>query len=181
MSTKVSRKINYSAVIIYKLCCKDVDITEIYVGHTTTFKQRKSKHKSTCTNEDDKGYDTYVYKFIRDHGGWINWDMIQIVCIECLDKRDSESKERAYIEQLGAKLNKCIPTRTKTEYRNDHKEQIAINKKEYRNANKDRLAEYYIANKEQIAINKKEYYSNNKEQIAIKKKEYYESKKIQDK
>ena len=183
MSTKVLRPINYSAVIIYKLCCKDVEVTEIYVGHTTNFKQRKKGHKGACTNEDDKSYNTYVYKFIRDHGGWINWDMIQICCIECLDKRDAESKERAYIEQLGAKLNKCIPTRTKTEYYSNNKEHIALCSKEYYSNNKEQIAlcnkEYKSKNKEAISIKNKNYKESNKVKIALYHKEYYSKNKKQ--
>ena len=39
-------KADYSNTIIYKLCCNDPSITEIYIGHTTNFTQRKNRHKS---------------------------------------------------------------------------------------------------------------------------------------
>ena len=60
--------IDYSNTCFYKICCKDLDITDIYVGHTTDFIRRKHKHKYTCKNENDLHYNHYVYKFIREHG-----------------------------------------------------------------------------------------------------------------
>jgi len=36
------KPIDYSKTIIYKFVCKDLDVTEIYVGHSTNWKQRKN-------------------------------------------------------------------------------------------------------------------------------------------
>ena len=131
---------NYQQSIIYKLCCKDVDITDIYIGSTTNFKQRKTKHKNVCNNEKKRYYNSNVYKYIRCNGGFDNWDMIQIEQYKATDKRDLESRERYYIETLKSKLNSYIPTRT--------------------------IKEYYEDNKEKV----KEYYENNKQKINIKSK-----------
>ena len=46
-------EIDYSKTIIYKLCCKDINITDIYVGHTTNFIKRKNEHKSDCNNPNN--------------------------------------------------------------------------------------------------------------------------------
>ena len=70
--------VNYQNSIIYKLCCKNVEVSEIYIGSTTAFKARKSQHKSNCNNENRAGYNCKVYKFIRENGNFQNWDMIQI-------------------------------------------------------------------------------------------------------
>ena len=70
--------VNYGQSSIYKLVCRDPLITEIYVGSTTNFYQRKSHHKQSCNNPDNKDHNIYVYQFIRDNGGWINWDFIEI-------------------------------------------------------------------------------------------------------
>ena len=192
MSLKVSRNINYSAVSIYKLCCKDVAVQEIYVGHTTNFKSRKSRHKSTCTNELDRDHDIYLYQFIRAHGHWCNWSMIEIARLECLDKRDAETKERGYIESLGAELNKIIPTRTHEEYRDSHVEETIERGKKYYEDNREvkieQSKEYYANNTEKVSARRKVFYENNKEKLAevykkycadnrehirIKSKEYY--------
>ncbi len=43
--------VNYSKGLVYKLCCNDTNIKDIYVGSTTNFIRRKSDHKSACDNE----------------------------------------------------------------------------------------------------------------------------------
>ena len=35
------KEINYQNTIIYKIRCKDLNIKDVYVGHTTNFIQRK--------------------------------------------------------------------------------------------------------------------------------------------
>jgi len=56
---------NYSNRCIYKI--EHIhDEKLIYVGHTTNFKQRKLRHKSSCNNETDKSKHTYkVYQMIQ--------------------------------------------------------------------------------------------------------------------
>lgn len=136
---------DYSKTIIYKIVCRDLSILDIYVGHTTNVSVRKSQHKFICNNYKDKHHNIYVYQFIRDHGGWSNWDMIEICCIECVDRADSQRHERKYIEDLGATLNMVIPGRTSKEY---NKQYYAKNieyrleyLKQYRLKNKDSLTE----------------------------------------
>ena len=77
---------NYEKSSIYKLCCKNVDVKEIYIGSTTNFKRRKNAHKTSCNNEKGKKYNMNVYSFIRENGGWNNWSMILVeeVCCEFL-------------------------------------------------------------------------------------------------
>ena len=70
--------IDYSNTIIYKLVCKDLNIKYLYVGSTTNFSNRKNSHKSYVVNEKRKNYNSKIYNFIRDNGGWENWDMILI-------------------------------------------------------------------------------------------------------
>ena len=41
-------EIDYSNTIIYKLICKDDNVKDLYVGHTTNFVQRKHAHKDNC-------------------------------------------------------------------------------------------------------------------------------------
>ena len=140
--------IDYSNTIIYKLCCKDITITEIYIGHTTDMRKRKNRHKSNCNNETNKHHNLNVYKFIRDNGNWDNWDMIEIERFEAIDGYDAKKRERYWIEELKASLNSCIPTRTYKEYRENNKEKIAEYKKLYRKNNK-------ITNKEEAEANER--------------------------
>ena len=144
---------NYHESIIYKICCKDPSITDIYVGSTTNFKSRKYQHKLSCNNENSGEYLYYKYLFIRENGGWENWDMIQIKAFKCENKRELEAEERKIIEETGATLNKNIPFRLKKEYNED--------------------------NKEKIKIYKREYYQKNKVEITKKFKESYKKKKLE--
>ena len=98
-------KINYDNTHFYKIVSKDLNILDIYVGHTTNFTKRKNSHKSACNNSNDVNYNTHVYKFIRNNDGWINFSMILIDTLPCINKLEAEKKERIYIETLNATLN----------------------------------------------------------------------------
>ena len=37
--------VDYLNTIIYKIVCKDLSISDVYVGQTTNFTKRKSQHK----------------------------------------------------------------------------------------------------------------------------------------
>jgi hypothetical protein len=154
--------IQYNKSTIYKLCCKDANITEIYIGSTTNFRLRKSQHKVSCNNERGKKCDYKVYKCIRENGGFDNWNMIEIEKVNATDKKDLEKNERRVIEQLKPILNCYIPGRTKKEYRADNYDKIKIYKKER-----------YTENSDEIKENSKEYYAKNTDKIREKKKEYY--------
>jgi len=180
---------DYTHTIIYKLCCIDTSINNIYIGHTTNFIQRKNAHKNCCNDANNKNYNRYVYKFIRDNGGWDNWSMIQIEERVCKDKRDAESVEHLWIEQLGAKLNankpyaKCTeePQLYKKNWYEENKEDILQKAKENYIKNKEQKIEYQKQytekNKEKISEQKKEYQEKNKEKLAEQKKEYREAHK----
>ena len=144
----------YQNGVIYKLChCNDLENESIYVGSTTNFRTRKNRHKNRCNNIKDKSYNFTVYQFIRDNGGWDEWQMIPIEVFPCNDKKELEARERYHIELLKSKLNKKIPGRTKKEYNEDNKEHLKKIKKEYQEG-------YY-----------KNYYETNKQQMKEKAKE----------
>ena len=84
--------IDYSNAVIYKISCRDKSITEIYIGSTTNFTKRKHEHKSICNNINTKDYNNQKYIFIRENGGWNNWEMIEIEKVQCHSKRDLEKK-----------------------------------------------------------------------------------------
>jgi len=136
MSENVS-KIDYSKGLIYKLCCKDPIIENIYIGSTTNFRVRKNKHKSDCNNTSSKGFNYNVYRFIRENGGFENWDMILIENYNCNSKKELDSKEREYVDKLKPSLNTIIPSRTNKEWQEDNKDKINLKKKKFyqRNTN----------------------------------------------
>ncbi len=40
--------------IIYKIVCKDINITDCYIGSSIKFRKRKNLHKSNCNNVNGK-------------------------------------------------------------------------------------------------------------------------------
>ena len=166
--------IDYSKTIIYKIVCKDVNIKDCYVGQTTDFTERKSCHKSRCNNINDKDYNIYVYQFIREHGGWINFDMIEVEKYNAIDKLDACKRERFCIEQLKSTLNKQLPTRTKLEWLIDNKEHLKEIIKKYRNQNKVHYKEYQ---KEYQELNKVHYKKYQKEYRELNKDKFKEKNK----
>ena len=103
------KKIDYSKSFIYKLCCKNPTIEEIYIGSTTNKKTRKGTHKSDCKNINKKSYNNYKYQFIRDNGGFENWDMIMIEEYSCNSKNELEKRERYWCDELKPILNSIRP------------------------------------------------------------------------
>ena len=184
---------DYKNTIFYKLCCKDTNVTDIYVGHTTNFVQRKNGHKTSCLNTNDKKYNQYVYTFIRAYGGWDNWSMISIEERECKDKREAESIEHYWIEKLAATLNsnkpyamcKEQPQLYKHCWYEEKKDYILEKAKAHYEENKDVILEkvklYAEEHKEEIADYQKEYQKKNKEKIREQKKLYREEHKEESK
>jgi vacuolar-type H+-ATPase subunit I/STV1 len=167
------KEVDYSKTIIYKIVCNDLTITDIYVGQTTNFINRKSHHKKAVNNENLKIYNLNIYKKIRDNGNWENWSMVQIEQYPCTNSNEARTRERYWYEQLNANLNTICPFReNKKEYYEENKEAIRDKSKEYRNNNKDKIKEYKENHKD---INKeqwKSYYKKNKDIIKQKQKEY---------
>lgn len=161
--------IDYTNTIIYKLCCNDISINDIYVGHTTNFTQRKNQHKrSTNSNNQIR-----VYQFIREHGGWDNWEMIEIENYSCNNLNEAHKRERYWIETLKAKLNCNNPITTKEEKEEQKKVWYEENKEEILNKKQDN----YIKNKEEIIEKNKKYNESHKEEIKYYQQEYNEKNK----
>lgn len=99
---------NYEFVYYYKIACKDENIKDIYVGHTTNFTNRRSVHKSDCKNKPN----SKLQKTINENGGWDNWNMIVIERYEFGENGNMTSakqRELYWIEQLNATLNSKKP------------------------------------------------------------------------
>lgn len=167
--------IDYSNTVIYKIVCKDLNIKDVYIGHTTNFTKRKHSHKDRCCNEQKSGKHNYkVYVIIRENGGWDNWDMIEIEKYPCDDENEARSRERYWYELNHCTMNDVSPQRTKEEYREDNIEYIKQRDRNYYYKHKEEKQIYgkerYIQNKEKALLYRKEYYEKNKEQISEKYK-----------
>ena len=101
--------IDYSNTLFYKISCKDTNITDLYIGHTTNFVQRKSGHKQGCNNPKYANYNCKLYNVIRHNGGWDNWRMDIIAYHECKDLYEARKKEQEYFILYNATLNSIEP------------------------------------------------------------------------
>ena len=170
---------DYQNTLIYKISCKDLAITDCYVGHTTNFTLRLYNHKAHCKNEKgNKEYYYKVYEFIRSNGGWDNFEMKIIEHYPCENKGEATVKEQEYIISLNATLN-CkgsvldIENKIKTKkecdksYRETHKELL-----------KEKKANDYQKNKEHYTILGQTYRETHKELIKEKKANDYQKNKV---
>jgi len=194
------QNIDYSKIIIYKIVCKDLAITDLYVGSTSNWYIRKSEHKNNCKNLLGRK----IYKTINDNGGWENWEMLEIEKYPCCDSNEARARERYWMEELNAKLNMIKPLLTseeKSKYYENNKDYY----KERYNTNKERIKEFYEKIKDNISnpkewiknYNKKnytkekknkdsklsnnyytEYYEKNREKFALYNKKKYEERKL---
>jgi len=131
---------HYENACIYKIKHnEDYDDENIYIGSTCDIIKRRCKHKTACNNQNDKTHNTYIYKYIRENGGWNNWIIIKIHDYKCNSKSELEIEERRMIDILKPKLNKQIPTRSQKEYYEANKEVIAEKNKEWREKNKEKI------------------------------------------
>ena len=150
--------IDYSKNINYKLCCLDQSITDIYIGQTTDFKNRKRQHKQANCNENNKDYNAYVYQFIREHGGWDNWQMIQIEEYPCNNSREAQARETYWMKEFKSTLNNNKSFRTEEERKEYVRQYNKTDKfKEY-------LKEYEKSDK------RKEYYKSDKRKETHRKR-----------
>ena len=102
-------EIDYSNTIIYKITCKDTSVTDVYVGHTTNFVQRKHAHKQSCNSDKTANHKCKLYDVIRNNGGWLNWQMEIIHFLNCHDHYEARQKEQEYFILLNATLNSIEP------------------------------------------------------------------------
>ena len=169
---------DYSKGCIYMIKKQDdFNNDNVYIGSCCNFIRRKCGHKSTCYNPNHPHYNSKVYQYIRDNGGWNSWCMTKIIDYPCNNKSELNIMERKYIDEYKSKLNCNIPTRTSKEYCIDNKDKIAEKHKQYYYDNHDEILEqqkqYYYENKDKILENFKQYYYDNHDKLLENAKQYY--------
>ena len=128
---------------IYKII--DNTNNNVYIGSTCkTLKNRLSHHKSNYKQflKGLYGYNT-SYNLIKNNDYKI--ELLEACNIKT--KQELFEREKYYIQNNEC-INKVVPGR---------------NKKEYREANKDKIKDYYITNKDKIIEYKKQYRIDNKD------------------
>ena len=173
------KPINCDNACIYQF---EKDGIVYYVGSTTNFTHRKSTHKTTCNNPKDKNHNIKIYKFIRDNGGWDEFNMILIENFKCSDANELRAREQHWFNEFKPNLlNVQCPTRTLVQYKLDNKVEIATQRAKYSQDNKAKIsikgAKYYQDNRAEIAIKVKKYKEDNKEEIKKKLAKYSQDNK----
>jgi hypothetical protein len=172
---------DYSKNVIYKIVCNDLNVTNVYVGHTTNLRKRKYCHKFICCNENDKHYNLKVYQIIRENGGWENWSMIEIEKYPCNDGNEAGQRERFWFEMLNANMNSNVPSRTLKDavkaYKQEHREELNEKSRIYYQENKEDKKVYYEEHKEEIKERKNAFYQYHKAEINEKQKLNYQENK----
>lgn len=153
---------------IYKLVCKNPEKKEIYVGSTKNIHQRAYNHYLTSINPNSKEYNVKKNVYIRENGGWDNFELVKLCDFEYTERVELRKKEQEYIDALKPSLNQFRA------YNWKGYDQI------YRDSRKDKKAEsnrkYYLKNKERLIANKKIYRAKKKEE----KKKLEEIKKLEE-
>lgn len=174
---------NFQNTEIYKIVNEEE--TFCYVGSTTDFRRRRYNHKRSCNNENDKRYNSNLYKTIRENGGWEKFKFESIENYPCNNHREQFLREQHWINELKPNLN-MVNAQTdmkeyhKMRYQNNKEERQKYNKEYYQNNKeelKEKCKEYQQNHKEEKKERDKEYHQNHKEEISQKKKEYYEQNK----
>ena len=163
-------KTDYTKGLIYKIVCRDNNITDCYVGSRTNITSRRSSHILRCDDENNAKHHYKVYKFIRENGGWNNWNLELIEYFSCEDNDELRAREQHFYELLNSTLNSRPPLAT-AEYTNNRIEQYKINHPEI-------SKQWRADNQATIKANKKQYYEDNKNTIIDRSHNRYVENKI---
>jgi hypothetical protein len=88
---------------LYVISCRDSRITERYIGYTTNFESLREYYSDDYDDEKGSKSRSKLYTFVREHGGWDNWD---ITILETYKNRaEAEMAKLGLLEQYEFELN----------------------------------------------------------------------------
>ena len=90
---------------VYKIVCRDKEITEFYIGSSVNFNNRIPKHRKDCTDLNFREYCSPLYMFINVNGGFENWEFEVIKEYKFITKKELNINEQYYIDLLKPNLN----------------------------------------------------------------------------
>ena len=172
----MGRATDYSNCYIYHIV--DSDKVVHYVGSTSNFNSRKSKHKYCCNTENNRSYNMDIYKHIRANGGWDVFEMVPIRKIENIS-----NKTELCIEEQ-AEINKFTNLKNKVGSYLSHEDHLEKTRIWHIN-NPEKVAEiqrksslkWIKNNPEKYAENHRKYREANREVINARNRKYYHAKK----
>lgn len=167
------RKQDFTQSVIYHIRCIETKRI-IYVGSTTQFSVRKAKHKYKCNTKSSKDYNYPIYSYIRDSGGFDNFEVIPVIFLKLENKTQLAIEEQKEMDKYSDLKNKCKSHRTEEQKR----EQMRKLNKKYREENSDKIKrvhkEYRENNREHLHEYNKVYRENNREKVNEKMRKYRE-------
>jgi len=115
------------------------------------------------------------HMFIREHGGWEDFDMVLVENYPCNNKHELHARERHHIQELKANLNRQIPTRAKQEFYLEHRDPAKqrVTHRQYYETHQDECKERQKRGRNEDPERFKAYdhkkYEKNKESIKARK------------
>ena len=114
---------------IYRISHKlDYDNDNVYIGSTVDLHKRKICHKSSCINEKSKDFHYKLYQYIRENGGFDNFQFTILRVCNNTDKKELFKLEQSFIDVYEPTLNINNALQTKKEWRKKIKKQENIMK-----------------------------------------------------
>ncbi len=90
---------------IYKLTHKNEEIKHFYIGSTTNIRDRKYRHYYNSISAGNTHYGLFVYRFIRETGGFDEWNFEILETRKYIDRIEQRISEQKYITDLNPYLN----------------------------------------------------------------------------
>ena len=132
-------KLDYKNTVIYKIVHKDdVNNENIYIGSTTNFMRRLCNHKDCSQNEKKNGYTDKKYAYIRDKGGWGNFNMVEVERYPCNDSNEARVREEYWRCLFNSNLNTKKAFTTEQERLDQMKSYYSAHKERMREQMKQR-------------------------------------------
>jgi hypothetical protein len=132
---------------IYEIKSIDKSINGTYIGSSWNIEFRRNSHYHSYNNSNSKDYVYPLYKYIRENGGWDNFEMTVIDSGEVETKLELECAEQFYIDMAGGVENLLnhrdpiinIEKRKQKQYENKQK-----NKKRYADNTREKLNTKFV-------------------------------------
>ena len=141
---------------IYQIKCNNPEVTDLYIGSTVNFNQRKCNHKTIGYKEKQH---LPLYSCIYKNGGLENWTFEILEEYECETRQDLYKRERVYYEAYEPSLNIFRPFINPIDRKRVCDEKYADKRKAWRRQN-------YVKNADTKRQAAKDYYQHHKEERA---------------
>ena len=183
----MGRKTDFTNCYIYHIVDKDGIVH--YVGSTSNFNSRKSAHKYKCNTEHDPNYNLDIYRYIRDNGGFDNFDIVPIRKIENVtNKTELRIAEQDEINKNSNLKNKIGSYRSEEErieqmrenskkWRENNPEKNIENCKKWQENNPEYCRNWAKNNPEKVKEKNRKYREENRDKVNERQRQYRLKKK----